>query len=220
MVRRVEGREPSAVKLAVIAFGLGIGAALMAGWVNQYIAYLTDPVVVDGFDLFLFQDTGVSVWSSIMAGPVEESLKFFLIYEVIYHRSEFKYIRHGVFYALICALGFSFIENSIYFINAASEGDTLLTLAVGVIRAVGSTLIHIGAGVMAGWFVGKAKWGIGMHRYYLYIGLLCAIVFHSFSNYLIHITPYGIVIVTVLACAIVWRIFYLIGKERRTEVRT
>jgi RsiW-degrading membrane proteinase PrsW (M82 family) len=217
MVRRVEGREPQAVKLAVIVFGLGIGAAVMAIWVNGFVSYLVDPVVVDSFDLFLFPDGEVSIWSSILAGPVEESLKLFLLYEVVYRRSEFKHIRHGVFYALICALGFSFIENSIYLINAASEGDSYLTLTIGVVRAVGSTMIHIGAGVMAGWFVGMSKWGTKPRMVYIFIGLLCAIVFHSLSNYLIVSTPFGIIIVTLMAMLIVYFVFRKVRIERLSE---
>lgn len=218
MVRRVEGREPSALTLVVVTFLLGIAAATIAIWINGFIAYLVDPSVPTSFDYFLFGDQGPSLMSGVLAGPVEETLKFFLLYEVVYHRKEFKSIRHGVIYAIICALGFSFVENTIYFINAAVDGDTLTLLAIGVVRAIGSTLIHVGAAVLVGWFVGMSKWAVRPRRVYIYVGLLCAIAFHSLSNYLIYVTPFGIIIVAGMAALIVAYVFKRIHLERMSTV--
>ncbi len=207
ILRKIDENEPEPMKSLILVFFLGIGATFLTAFVYEFIMPFTDT-------LLLFN--GTSMVSVFLAGPFEESIKLFLLFEVIYFSKEFTQVRDGIIYAVVLALGFSFLENTTYFINTLASGTNVDLLVVGVMRAIVSTLIHVCAAIICGWYVGKAKFSADNRKQPIFIGLLLAAFLHGMSNLLLVVVGvYGLITVFVLTLGISIFIIRRVNKQER-----
>lgn len=217
ILRRLDADEPEPIKLLCLAFSMGIGAAFLAGWGNEFVSFLVagSQTAATPLEQFFASSDGFTLIEVFMAGPIEESIKLFLLFEVIYHRPEFNQARDGVIYFVVCALGFSFLENTFYFFDAVVTGPQEAFLVVGVIRAIASTLIHVAAATIGGWFLSKAKFS-GNRFGYIFLGLALGALLHGASNVILTVMPaYGILIELALTLFI---FVYIMRKLKQAEL--
>jgi len=91
---------------------------------------------------------GVFVEAFLVAGLVEESVKFFFLKRYIYKRPEFDERVDGIVYAICVSLGFAFVENFLY---GYSDFGVL------ALRAFTSVPLHALASGVMGYYIGMSK---------------------------------------------------------------
>ncbi|WP_434006886.1 glutamic-type intramembrane protease PrsW [Paenibacillus konkukensis] len=122
------------------------------------------------------------VFSFIISAGVEEFLKWFLIYFVIYKHTSFDEPYDGIVYAVAGSLGFATLENVFYaLLNSASISSLLF-------RALLPVSGHAMFGVIMGYHLGKAKFNPGLTRRHLALSLMLPIFWHGVFDYVLATT--------------------------------
>jgi RsiW-degrading membrane proteinase PrsW (M82 family) len=131
----------------------------------------------------------------IVAGLVEEAVKFFFINNVFLKRKEFDEVADGIVYSVCVSLGFALVENLMY---AFSENWGYILL----LRSVTAVPMHAAASGIMGYFIGLSKtrgtdkratglaWAIFIHGFY---------DFCAFSQSILAFLVIPIVIVSLIA---------------------
>jgi len=119
----------------------------------------------------------------IVAGTVEELVKFAFIYLLTFRSKYFREEYDGIIYAVAVGLGFAFVEDIFYAVQAFSaEGAGFVTVLLRAFTAVPS---HALDGVIMGFFLGRAHFMKDPHerRKTMVIGIMLAILFHGFYDF-------------------------------------
>ncbi|WP_054024351.1 glutamic-type intramembrane protease PrsW [Bacillus sp. FJAT-28004] len=129
---------------------------------------------------------------------VEEFVKWFVLYHVIYNHTEFDEPYDGIVYASAISLGFATLENVLYAIYSPATFGTLL------VRALLPVSGHALFGIMMGYYLGKAKFAPKNKTvYFLGISLLLPLLLHGTydwimitlrTNWMYFIIPFMIVL--------------------------
>lgn len=136
-------------------------------------------VLQRGFQLWLGE--GPFSTAFVQSALVEEFLKWFVLYHVIYNHTEFDEPYDGIIYAASISLGFATMENVLYAIFMPSSFGTQ------IMRALLPVSGHALFGVMMGYYVGKAKFAGSKRkmRLLLLISLLLPILLHGMYDWLL-----------------------------------
>jgi RsiW-degrading membrane proteinase PrsW (M82 family) len=119
------------------------------------------------------------VFSFIYSAGIEESIKFIIVYFVIYKHVYFDEPYDGIIYAVALSLGFATVENVIYALVDFSSFSHLLFRAFLPVSA------HALFGVFMGYQLGKAKFNPAKERKYLYRALLIPLIFHGIFDFIL-----------------------------------
>ena len=123
---------------------------------------------------------------TITWATIEELVKFLAI-AIIALRT--RYVDEPVDFAIYMitgALGFAALENALFLMNSISLNETTVSLLTGNLRFLGATLLHAIASGFIGIFLGLSFFsGRARKIYFLFFGLLTAIVLHSAFNFFI-----------------------------------
>lgn len=126
----------------------------------------------------------------------------------------------AVIYLLTAALGFAAMENTFFLISSISNTGVEASFAVGNLRFIGATLLHVLSSGIIGLFLGLSFFkGWLARKVYLLFGLASAILLHTvFNIYIMRSTGTNIFIVF---CFVWVAILLLIaGFEKVKRVRT
>jgi RsiW-degrading membrane proteinase PrsW (M82 family) len=119
--------------------------------------------------------TSAFLWS----GGLEEFLKWFVLYHIIYRHTSFDEPYDGIVYAVAVSLGYGTLENVFYaFINGSSFSNLM-------IRALLPVSGHALFGVMMGYYLGKAKFNPEHSYKYMWASLLMPIFWHGSFDYVL-----------------------------------
>ncbi|MCY9589398.1 glutamic-type intramembrane protease PrsW [Paenibacillus chitinolyticus] len=114
-----------------------------------------------------------------ISGGLEEFLKWFVVYHLIYRHDSFDEPYDGIVYAVAVSLGFATLENILYaFANGISMSSLLM-------RALLPVSGHALFGVMMGYYLGKAKFMRSQERKYLLASLFLPILWHGAFDYIL-----------------------------------
>lgn len=125
------------------------------------------------------------VGAVVVAPVVEETWKGIgVLLVLLLRRREFDGIVDGIVYGAICAAGFAFAENILYFGRGLIEGGPGGLVAVLVVRGLFGPFAHpfftactgVGLGIAAGRARGALRWAAPI------LGLLAAMALHSLWN--------------------------------------
>jgi len=119
----------------------------------------------------------ILILSFVIAGLIEELIKFLVVKRVAYDHHKFNEVMDGITYAVLASMGFAVLENLIF---VMSEG-----FGVGVMRAVLAVPAHaLFSGIM-GFYIGKAKFAKTPwdSRELLWKGLLIGILYHGLYDF-------------------------------------
>ena len=95
----------------------------------------------------------------------------------------------GIVYSVMVSMGFATLENVMYVLNFAQQGQGL---QVGIQRMFLSVPAHASFAVVMGYFVGKAKINTGSKSFMLMLtGLLIAIFFHGTYDFFLFLPAYS-----------------------------
>lgn len=187
--------EPEPKKLLLQIFLLGIGTFLFALAVEGTIFSIIFPIQYQDILQKGLKALGTfSITTAILlflAGLIEELLKYFVLWEFAYAKTEFNQIADGVFYGVTLALGFSLVENGLYFYQLSSASIIVLGSIV-LIRGIATMLLHITTAGYIGYGLGKMKFTAGHNKSIVFKFLFLAILLHGLFNVLI-LLPRGII---------------------------
>lgn len=186
--------------LSILAAALAPGLALLAYfyWKDRYDAeplsivirlFLTGmlivfPVMIVQRGMMVVLDDSIFTFAFIISAGVEEALKFFVLYHLVFHHAEFDEPYDGIVYATAVSLGFATLENILYAFLQPTTFGTLL------VRALLPVSGHALFGVYMGYALGQAKFASGRAvRYHLWLALLLPIFWHGLYDFMMMTVP-------------------------------
>ncbi len=131
-----------------------------------------------------FESIGEAFYAAfIVAGLVEETIKFIFVYFLTLKSPYFREEYDGIIYAVAVGLGFAFVENLAYIGLAFATGGGGVTVAV--LRAFTAVPMHALDGVILGFFIGRARFqsSAGQRFSTMLLGLILAIAFHGLYDF-------------------------------------
>ncbi len=153
------------------------------------------------------------VYSFFISAGVEETIKWFVLYYLIYNHIEFDEHYDGILYAVAVSLGFATVENVMYALtNPASFGYLL-------IRALLPVSGHALFGVLMGYYLGKAKFSNGNKgRRYLWFSIFIPIFWHGIYDWIMLTMVRNWVWFIVPLMLFLW--YFGMAKVRRANLRS
>ncbi len=119
-----------------------------------------------------------ALWASfVKIAPVEELAKMAPVFLLAWGHPQFNEENDGIVYAASSALGFAAVENLFYVLSRG--------LAVGVARAVTSLPLHCFAGVVMGYYIGRARFAASGRNKLVALGFLWAYLAHAVYDFLV-----------------------------------
>ncbi|MWC28439.1 glutamic-type intramembrane protease PrsW [Paenibacillus sp. MMS18-CY102] len=115
-----------------------------------------------------------------LSALVEESVKWFVLYHIIYNHTEFDEPYDGIVYAASISLGFATLENVLYALMQPSGFGTLM------FRALLPVSGHALFGITMGYYMGKAKFASAKRiKPYLLLSFILPIIFHGLYDWIL-----------------------------------
>ncbi|CAH0118719.1 Protease PrsW [Paenibacillus sp. CECT 9249] len=138
------------------------------------------PIMIVQRGLIMWWGDNPYVFSFAVSAGVEECVKWFVLYHIIYNHTEFDEPYDGIVYAVAVSLGFATIENLLYVWN------TDITFATVLVRALLPVSGHALFGVMMGYYMGKAKFSKGSAtRRFLMLSIAVPLLWHGIYDYIL-----------------------------------
>lgn len=173
---RKDEYEPEPIRMVAFIFFLGMLTVIPAGILEVYIQPYLTTFADEGTTLYHFLDT------FFIVGPVEEFLKFYVVFKFAYQHHEFDEPLDGIIYGSAAALGFASLENLVYMLTHG--------WAVIILRGVLSTLGHVLFASFWGFALGLARFETPDRRAFIILmGLLAAIGTHALYDFVLFAFP-------------------------------
>lgn len=150
-----------------------------------------------------------SVIAMVLFVSVEEYIKYCCCWYIAMHKNPYYNERiDPIIYMATTALGFSFLENILYFLRYLNDFNLDLATIEGGKRIVGATILHMVTSAIVGMFLSFVFFKSRLTRTLALIaGLIVAIVVHVGFNHLVTHTDQDFVL---LAFGATWLLFVLI----------
>ena len=151
-------------------FFLGILITIPAFFLNTY------------FGNFLETNTNISedlIGSFLTAAPIEEGLKFSVLFYFVYKMKDFNEPVDGIVYGVCVSLGFATLEN-IYYVYVLPEYFATTPLSLALLRAFSAVPAHAAFGAIMGYFF--MKYSFVSKKDNLLFSLAIPIFLHGFYN--------------------------------------
>lgn len=142
--------------------------------------------------------SGIWIESFLLSGLLEEFIKWFLLYYLIYNHAEFDEFFDGIVYAVAIAAGFATVENLFYvFLGNGNVFSVIWTRALLPVSG------HVLFGVTMGYYFAKMKSNPKM-RYYA-LSILLPASFHGVFNLMNYLeVPFGRVLLIAFMSFLWW----------------
>lgn len=171
------------------------------------------PVMIIQRGLSMWLGDGPLVSAFIISAGVEEALKWFVLFHMIYNHTEFDEPYDGILYAAAISLGFATVENVIFALASNASMGTLL------IRALLPVSGHAMFGVMMGYYLGRAKFSRGWtNRKFLIMSLTLPLFWHGVYDWVLENTTQYWLWYIVPVMAFLW--YGGLGKMYRANSRS
>lgn len=200
---------------SLLAAAIAPGIALLAYfyWKDRYDAeplpiviklFLTGaltvlPVMIVQRALTLWLGESPFTFSFIVSAGIEEFIKWFVLFHIIYNHTEFDEPYDGIVYATAVSLGFATLENVLY---AFTEPVTFGMLMARALLPVSG---HALFGVFMGYSLGRAKFSSGKQiKAHLWISFLLPFAAHGVFDFMMQTVPSGWLWVMVPFMLLLW----------------
>lgn len=151
--------------------------------------------------------------SFLVSAGVEELIKWFVLYHMIYNHMEFDEPYDGIVYATAVSLGFATVENVIFALAHQASVGTLL------VRALLPVSGHAMFGVIMGYYFGRSKFSTGWKsRRFMIFSLLLPVFWHGVYDWILNYTTQYWLWYIIPLMAFLW--FGGIGKMYRANDRS
>ena len=198
-------KEPN--RIIIITFLFGILITIPAGYLNSLI----DKNFATGER---FNDALLSGFFG--GGPVEELLKFSVLYFYILKEKAFNEPMDGLVYGILASLGFATLENLQYVFYLDSEFWTAQEIAI--FRSYSAIPLHGLCGAIMGFYFGQ--YAFSANKKYLGLAIIVPIIFHGSYNFMCDYNWYyavSIVAVGFIFALFLHRNLKLLQKEKKKE---
>jgi len=157
----------------------------------------------------------------ILWASIEEILKLFAAYLIIFNHPDFDEPVDAMIYLITAALGFAALENTFFLFHILFQdpANTSITfLLTGNLRFLGANITHIVSSAIVGGMIGLSFYlPFAKHIIYTTIGLTTAILLHALFNLLI-ITSDGGQILKVFSLLWLFVVLVILLFERVKDV--
>lgn len=123
---------------------------------------------------------GIFYKSFVVIAIVEESLKWIIVYKVVYKKPFFDEPLDGIIYSAFVALGFASIENVIYVVFRYSHVPD-----IALYRAVISVPAHCLYAITMGYYLGLSKFSKKRTKLLLSKSFFMPIIYHGFFDFIL-----------------------------------
>ena len=165
----------------------------------------------------IYANTGISeglISSFLSAAPVEEVLKFTVLYSLVYKMKDFNEPIDGIVYGITVSLGFATLEN-IYYVYILSDYFDTTEQALAILRAFSAIPAHGIFGATMGYFF--MKYAFIKKENNLALCMIVPILLHGAYNYF----AYQYFIISLLIVIISWivllRAFSRLKKSQKKK---
>lgn len=171
------------------------------------------PVMIIQRGLILGLGDNVYVHSFLISAGVEEVLKWFVLYHMIYNHTVFDEPYDGILYAVAISLGFATIENLFYaWYSHAAIGSMFL-------RALLPVSGHAMFGVIMGYHMGRAKFSPpAKTKGILILSLVLPLIWHGIYDFILSSMMHYWIWFIVPLMAFLW--YGTMGKVTRANNRS
>lgn len=143
--------------------------------------FLVVPIMVLQRGVEIWLGEGNFVMAFIQSSGVEEFIKWFVLFHLLYNHTEFDEPYDGILYAGALSLGFATTENLLYSIFMPADFSAML------LRALLPVSGHMLFGVIMGYYLGRAKFSASRSkkRIYLLFSLIIPLILHGLYDWII-----------------------------------
>lgn len=127
------------------------------------------PIMVLQRGLVLWLGESQFLFSFGISAGVEELVKWFVLYHIIFNHTEFDEPYDGIVYAVAISLGFATVENVLYAVFQPASVGSL------IIRALLPVSGHALFGVTMGYYLGKAKFATDRPKVMQFLALAAVV---------------------------------------------
>jgi Predicted membrane protein len=142
-------------------------------------ALIVLPIAVIQRGLALELGESPFVQAFLVSAGIEEAMKWFVLYHVIYNHTEFDEPYDGIVYAAAVSLGFATLENVLYALLLPASFGAL------ILRALLPVSGHALFGVLMGYHIGKAKFASANSGRHLAASFLIPLFWHGAFDYIL-----------------------------------
>lgn len=211
LVLLIDRLEPEPRMLLVLAFAWGAGVAIVGSFiVNTFGSSLLVPVYGP--------DMAELLSSSVIAPVVEETFKgVFLLLLLLFRRFEIDGPTDALVYAALCALGFAFVENVLYYQDPLLSGEQVAPVVL--MRGVISPLGHPIYTAMTGLGISHAATHRGFGRgVAVALGWFAAVLLHAMWNFSTAFGNGGLALAYLVELAVFIVLVTILLRDRRRLV--
>lgn len=171
------------------------------------------PVMILQRGMILWLGDNPVVNSLLVSAGVEEFLKWFVMYHIIFNHTEFDEPYDGILYAVAISLGFATVENLLYaWYSQAAFGPMFL-------RALLPVSGHAMFGVIMGYYMGHARFTEGKRRrFFLVLSLFLPWMWHGLYDLILSLLTHTWVWFIVPLMVLLW--YGGMGKISRANNRS
>ncbi len=196
-------KEPSFQIIKI--FFLGILITIPAFFLNTYL------------DNFFLNNTNISkalIESFLTAAPVEEGLKFLILFYFVYKMKDFNEPIDGIVYGVCVSLGFATLEN-IYYVYVLPDFFKTTSLSLALTRAFSAVPAHAAFGAFMGYFF--TKYSFISKKDNLFFSIIIPIFLHGFYNLSMHYNYIVGYILVIIMWIIIYKIFSRLKKTQSSK---
>ena len=192
-------KEPTSAIIKVFSYGILI--TIPAFFINTYLGNF--------FSTFGINENIIS--SFLTAAPVEEGLKFIILFFVVYNMKEFNEPIDGMVYGVTVSLGFATLEN-IYYVYVLKDYFETTSMTLAVVRSFSAIPAHALFGAFMGYYF--MKYAFISKKNNLFLCFFIPFLLHGFYNYLVVSNFLLVLVLLIIFWIIALRIFNNLKKSQ------
>jgi len=154
--------------------------------------------------------------SFLTAAPVEEGLKFFILYYVVYKMRDFNEPIDGMVYGIIASLGFATLEN-IYYVYLLKDYFKTTSMTLAIARSFSVIPAHGLFGAFMGYYF--MKYSFISKKNNLFLCFFIPFLLHGFYNYLVASNFLLVLVLLIIFWIIALRMFNRLKKSQIKKKR-
>lgn len=179
ILRWLDRYEPEPISHIFLVFFLGAFFSCALSFTANTVVHVLASFIMTGSGSEYFT-------AAVLAPVVEEINKGLAVLVIAFATREFDNLTDGILYGAVAGLGFAFVENIYYFMSVYSDSGVFAWMENIYTRGLYSASVHACASAIFGASVGYTRYFHRADRFLTrFIGLVLAIMVHSFWNSLL-----------------------------------
>jgi len=167
----------------------------------------------------IYANTGIDdslISSFLSAAPIEEVLKFTVLYSLVYKMKDFNEPIDGVVYGVTVSLGFATLEN-IYYVYVLNDYFDTSSQSLAILRSFSAIPAHAVFGATMGYFF--MKYSFVKKQNNLALCMIVPILLHGSYNFFAHTYFIVSLSVVIISLVVVLGSFSRLKKSQKKKKR-